>query len=1538
MSTRPAAANLPPVTDDILTRIPVTDRELAHAVDVNGAAIDPTVPTLTAGAIIPIPLEIPVVTDVPLPETDPIAAPAPAAPPIDKAPKVVKTRSTSTPKKDKAPSASERSDRSDEEEGELIIAMIDDSDGLRQRARDLADARLAGETQKGGGFRGFVRRIWKGSVANEYYRQKYNAQSREELHDQDSIFGSNTRASRLQNTHTVNRFISEFEADTVHTDAGERKAVLDDSAEGQQIKQAVKDLIQSYASGSMDDEGFAAERVRVLDELSAGNRALMGQGLLYADNLLEIAQQVKNRVEAGASMEATLERMKFVVGEARTGVRTEAHLNRADRIIQRLQDTKYGSRINETTLGAGIAAAVVVTRNLTQRSLKIATAIPGISGLTTGLFAGMRESKRLKQERAQHGREMAQGGQLENNSSRRERMEQFRVTTVSASELGRNIETLLDANASIDSEEQANALLHAVGEASNRKRLSNQQRIDYMHYADVTSVEGERTYVDMMLGRAKKLLREYTTNHPDSAIAQNGGLDAVLDDMLTAFRSTQDRDNAVLDADFNSFRRKTALKSALVGAAVGAAMGFTIQETIAHLPTNFGAHHAGIAETPRSGDHKTLLGAYGLAHNAKLTGNVVPGSRGGAIVDHTINEKLGINIPKGWHIKQDGSHLQILDTDGKSVHNLTIDKDGALTAKSLAELKGSGDKLTHLAGQNPNGTPVELTPGGKGQMILPKDYTLKNVDPTHAIITDPSGKNINVEYNPDGSLTTASLDHLKAAGFNMSSQSVTVAGPMVAQQTNGNGLVFANGNQTRFVHRTDWYDNKTPNVFDKNELKAWAGGEKGTWFDKDGNVVIDVTHMTPGGSYNNWHSVDPFKANAAGNLHLGVSVTRESQAHVFDFKFQTQPDGRVIAVIPKDSPVHQLFQMDGKGGRVYNGKYFEVLQDTGKSSPNGATNVRPLATYVGHERGPFIANVPTTEQHIVTSMSRGPQDVIEILGRKEGPQGIPIDTFPIIPLRSRAGLERLTQREEYYTNAGYYSSESLTRLKRQISPRLRENPDAKLNPAEELAWYRNQLKRKRGREYLATVDRAIADSPELAQLPASTRMMVVIPVRGSTETDNIGDVLSLYAQQGAAALAETTILLNVNYTDAEVADPAEMAKVDATLAEIDAARARFPDLKIAVIKQELKTAEITGKGKGAIGYVARHTYDTAMMAVEQAIRNGVLSPEQEVMLLRKDADELGMSATFLQSYLDAAEKQQDTDVFSSNFRLQTDLHRKFPGMAVAHRFETSLEFANMRVAESRGEPSHLKTRGVAIGVRMSALAAVGSIGFSSYTSAGSDDLSVGKRIFGARTHIVEPSRYGYSRRRGGFYSDGGSVSGVRVNRDVIRRIPQAELDTHAGRIVTRYEKGLSMVGAWSDFSNGGGYKPRDATVSGSSPAIEFDDVVNDPVGVANRVAMQISASASLPQNDPRAISLALHRLFARNRNKNGDRIYNLSFEGSECRVEFTDAGVAWLQDYMLRDLRGRYDTLGDRTRRKLYNEASGTKLPRRAEPLMVQRI
>src|SRR5690606_2584205 len=120
-------------------------------------------------------------------------------------------------------------------------------------------------------------------------------------------------------------------------------------------------------------------------------------------------------------------------------------------------------------------------------------------------------------------------------------------------------------------------------------------------------------------------------------------------------------------------------------------------------------------------------------------------------------------------------------------------------------------------------------------------------------------------------------------------------------------------NDMHDLHRVLWYANNTPSTnYDLNELKLWGGGSDYGWFDEQGNVVIDISHMTKGGSFHGAESANPFGLTTEGNLKAAVTLSRDTQNYAFTFDFVNTPDGRTIATIPPDHPAHQLFG-DGSG-------------------------------------------------------------------------------------------------------------------------------------------------------------------------------------------------------------------------------------------------------------------------------------------------------------------------------------------------------------------------------------------------------------------------------------------------------------------------------------------------------------------------------------------------------------------------------------------------------------------------------------------------
>jgi hypothetical protein len=104
---------------------------------------------------------------------------------------------------------------------------------------------------------------------------------------------------------------------------------------------------------------------------------------------------------------------------------------------------------------------------------------------------------------------------------------------------------------------------------------------------------------------------------------------------------------------------------------------------------------------------------------------------------------------------------------------------------------------------------------------------------------------------------------LKANGFffNENSANVTSSG---TSRVMLNSRDYVNNNPTMVsAHRGEWLRNDTPGVYKLNE------GALDHYVGVDGNdIVIDVSRMTPKGSFNGDFSVSPIEAIKQGNLKL----------------------------------------------------------------------------------------------------------------------------------------------------------------------------------------------------------------------------------------------------------------------------------------------------------------------------------------------------------------------------------------------------------------------------------------------------------------------------------------------------------------------------------------------------------------------------------------------------------------------------------------------------------------------------------------------
>jgi hypothetical protein len=658
------------------------------------------------------------------------------------------------------------------------------------------------------------------------------------------------------------------------------------------------------------------------------------------------------------------------------------------------------------------------------------------------------------------------------------------------------------------------------------------------------------------------------------------------------------------------------------------------------------------------------------------------------------------------------------------------------------------------------------------------------------------------------------------------------------------------------------------------------------------------------------------------------------------------------AIFDRNNPIFKSVFKVENGQVHFTGGYLEVVQING-TGPDGSTLMSPLATLPG-ENHPSLSHLTETVHHAVAGTKEKVITHLEAPVSKEEIINTPVEVAPVIPIYARRGLENLKFKEvaSRYGYYGEFSSEQLQQYQRERSPRLARDPDVILDPGEELAWYREELA-KYDTEYLRSIEETISSTPELAGMSRDTKAMVCIPVAAVNEADNIFNALSLYAQQDEGSVNETVVVLNVNWIDDARENAANSAKIDKTLTEIERAREAFPNLHIATFQSIIPRTLVNERG-GVIGEVARRLFDTALVSINKANADGRHDRAEDVLIIRNDADEQGMSRSYLKNMITTFREKPETDAFVGTVRWQTALHGQYPGFGVVSNFREVMH----AITGMRAVRGHTPTIGINTAVRASTFAAVGCIGHGQYIGAGSDDLEIGGRIYAARGESSPTSSsYSYGAINGST-RDGNKSARTRMV-SILSRLAQrrydgsqdldikprtlnvpiavvrgAGIDTSADRMLAPYLLDRPITRSWDDFDLNGYKDPTTSSTTSSVGDIENPQDIDE---ISSRIELNISAMATDWFKDPAQVRMGLAFTFPE-KNKEGQPIYQLSWHNGICSFKLTQNGKIWLQNRLQRDSRGKFDPFGTRVRRSLYHEVApgNVKLPVSPEPRFVQ--
>lgn len=1313
------------------------------------------------------------------------------------------------------------------------IVILDQSEDAMAAARDQANTIQAEELTKGGRFRQFINGIWKGGQFKEFHNKLYVKSAMEEIKssgDVNLFQGDNDARARAMQS-TIERFQNDSEGELIHTDAGEKKEQFSNS----ELAVGVKDLVRRYCTGELNDETLEEEKTRFLIEYRKNNGTEnLGRGIVTVDNLLDIAKAVAGKAENEESLDNILANAKVITGETRTGVRTEVHHSKVDKVVDYISKSRIGSVVDPITLSIALSFAASLSSFGSQRVLGAVTKTL-LPGATSGIWAGLRENKRMKDDYAQYSRETAQGKESADTNKRRAELEKARYGTLSAVDLANTLRSTIDKDILDNGGKDAlKAALDALCAAETRINLSDSRHIDLITFTNPLTIGDERMALDLARAEVKVALNNRLSDdvRRELGLDESANLQTIIDRQSKDYLEFVEDDISSKDKIFKRIKMSHVAKSAAMGVLTGVGIGLLFQEGLAAV------------DSTRTGLLEQLWGA----HNNPING-----------VEHqTILSSL-------------------FSGDKSTIHT------GA-----------NSDILNQYFGKG------EVGLSSESQLINNHDGTFDIIGHNGNIMAD------NIPINSDGTMPQSSINQLIALGMNVEDKSFTT--DIISQQTkiiNSSDFVKDHLAETTHVTRAGWFDNNTTGIYDKNELGLHWGANNGI---TDHGFQMSVSTMTHDGSFHDGLSVDYMDAIKDGDLKLAVSGTVGTQNQVFMLDIGL--DGKVD--IPADSPAAHFF-VNENGQTHFIGGFAEAVH-VSEVDANGVTHMMPLATVIG-EKVPTLTEevtIITPELHPIYEIITPGYDTIT-------------DKFtemaPFAPLESRRSMEAANARTNpevpQPSPAGEYSyrgNEALTpmeieQLRKETSPRLKDNSDADLIPAEEFDFYKHLLIEQNGQEYVDEIEGIVNNSPELNGLSNETKIIVTIPVNaaGKSESNNIYNVLTKgYGSQDPEGLSSATILLHVNWFDTYDKDESIMIEnIAKTRSEIKRAKEELSHtVNIAVIETEYKRADVQG---GVIGYVARKMNDVALLALDLAASSGRMDKDHDVLLIRNDADVIGIRRHYLKRYKDEFESNKEPDVFMGTTSFDQTKAKRAPGLVLSGNFMQSFDI----IANSREGGVH--TGGANFGIKASILAAVGSMGFDSFTGAGSDDSRIGQRIKQARRGDLSNPRN--KNEYGAKDYPANQISGnEKPKRRVGMAVHGARIDTNSDRGESNYVDGRPFARQWSGGSEGfsaNGYKPRDKDVNGdyteslianSEPTIE--NIRRDFEGTINTMYASSAVTRS-----------ALAFTFPKS------SYYELTGTTPNCKFKITPDGAEYLKKRLIaRDDKGRFAKSYGRKKREWYGD------------------
>jgi hypothetical protein len=255
------------------------------------------------------------------------------------------------------------------------------------------------------------------------------------------------------------------------------------------------------------------------------------------------------------------------------------------------------------------------------------------------------------------------------------------------------------------------------------------------------------------------------------------------------------------------------------------------------------------------------------------------------------------------------------------------------------------------------------------------------------------------------------------------------------------------------------------------------------------------------------------------------------------------------------------------------------------------------------------------------------------------------------------------------------------------SPRLTENPQAKLNEREEIDWYLSSL---------SPEETQILEDLKSQENPAvhpDVRAVVTIPLVQNGNT--IYDRLTHYAAQtnvdGTPLDPKRTEFVIYEATVTPPAESVNQTLPGNTKAEIERFKAEHPDMQIVYVTRDYQDAPTSGQVKR----------DMTNFTLSRLASRPAEAPE--VAVIAENSTGRPVEATYLSSIIDALDTNPTLDMVSGTYQLPQETYATYP-MLFAHHRAFEVFDALVRHGEAQSVPAVFQGN---LAVRAGTLAAVG---------------------------------------------------------------------------------------------------------------------------------------------------------------------------------------------------------------------------------------